>query len=65
MPDEKLLSLREAAAKYEVSLGALRTAAKRNYLPTRKIGNQYIVTPSDAEAYAKNRPRRGRPKKNN
>jgi len=64
MSEQELLSLREAAAQYSVPVETLRTAVQRKYMAARKIGNTYVVKQRDIETYVKNRPKRGRPKKN-
>ena len=63
MSDQELMALREAAAEYKVPVATLRTAVQRGYIPARKIGNLRVVERGAVEAYVRNRPRRGRPVK--
>ncbi len=61
---EELLSLSEAAERYQLPITTLRKAAQTGNIVARKVGNQWVFTPQDVEAYLTNRPKRGRPFKN-
>ena len=61
MIDQQLLSLSEAAKRYQVPMGTLRDALYRGDIIGRKIGSQWVVEVQSVEALLANRPRRGRP----
>jgi excisionase family DNA binding protein len=63
MDDRELLSLSEAAERYNIPLPTLRSAVQTGNIVARKVGHQWVVNPKHVEAYLANRPRRGRPAK--
>ena len=63
MGEQDLLSLSEAAERYQVPMGTLRDALYRGDIVGRKIGSQWVVLAQSVEAFLANRPRRGRPPK--
>ena len=63
MNDQQLLSLSEAAERYQVPMGTIRDALYRGRIVGRKIGSQWVVEAQSVEAFLANRPRRGRPPK--
>lgn len=63
MAHQQLLSLSEAATRYQVPMGTLRDALYRGDIQGHKIGSQWVVEAQSVEAFLDNRPRRGRPSK--
>jgi hypothetical protein len=61
--DQELLSLSEAAKKYNIPIPTLRVAVQKGAIEGRKIGSQWVVLPQSVEDYITHRPRRGRPPK--
>ena len=64
MSEQELLSLSEAAKRYGVPMGTLRDAMYRGQISGRKIGNQWVLEAKAVEAFLTQRPKRGRPPKN-
>jgi len=56
---EKLLSLTEAAELIGISRPATHQALVEGRLPGQKVGNAWVVTRADAEAFKRNRSERG------
>jgi len=63
MADTELLSLSEAATRYQVPMTTLKHALQRGDIVGQKIGHQWVVAARDVETFLANRPRRGRPTK--
>jgi excisionase family DNA binding protein len=63
MDEQQLLSISEAAERYHIPVPTLRNALQQGHLKGYKIGKQWVIYPTDIEAYLKNPPRRGRPAK--
>lgn len=65
MAEQELLSLSEAAKRYDVPVPTLRSAVQQGNIIAKKIGSQWVVAPEQVERYLENRPKRGRrwPKK--
>ena len=59
----QLLSLSEAAKKYNIPMGTLRDAIYRGDIKGFKIGSQWVVEVSSIEHFVAHRPKRGRPPK--
>lgn len=51
MSSEELLTLRQAAARVGLTDSALRHAIRRGRLPAVKLGRDWLVRPSDLDAY--------------
>jgi hypothetical protein len=59
-PDkDRLISLPEAAEMYSFSANYLSELARKGRLKAQKIGNSWVTTPADVEAYIRSRQRRG------
>jgi excisionase family DNA binding protein len=59
-PDKhELISLAEAARRYGFNRDYLSKLARRGRLKAQKIGNMWVTTPADVEAYIASRQRRG------
>ena len=59
-PDKnRFISLPEAAQLYGFSARYLSNLAKRGRIKAQKIGNFWVTTPKDMEAYIRSRKRRG------
>lgn len=56
-----LLTAKEAAEKLGISLRQMQTLLKRDRLPARKFGNNWMIEEKDLEA-VRERPKTGRPK---
>lgn len=65
MSQPELLSLSEAAKRYQVPMGTIRDALYRGDVTGRKIGSQWVVEAPSVEAFLANRPKRGRPPSKN
>lgn len=52
----------EAAARLKITPGRVRQLIDEGWLPARKVGDTWLIQPSDIRA-AKNRTKPGRPKK--
>lgn len=63
MADHELLSLSEAAKRYQVPMTTIRDAMYRGLIVGRKIGSQWVVEATSVETFLANRPPRGRPPK--
>ena len=63
MSNHELLSLSEAAERYNIPIPTLRVSVQKGTLEGRKIGNQWVVSPQSIESFLANRPKRGRPTK--
>ncbi len=60
-----LLPLREAAQRIGVSKTTLQKQARKGVLRAILIGNQWLVTPEEADRYAhEHKGKQGRPRKN-
>lgn len=63
MPDtddkHRLLSLADAAEHYGFNRNYLAELAKKGRLKAQKIGNMWLTTPHDVEAYITSRQQRG------
>ena len=66
MPDDlrrggkdRLISLSEAASLYGFNADHLRHLAQRGRLGAQKVGDRWITTPADVEAYIRSRQKRG------
>ena len=55
----RLISLAEAAEMYGFNQKYLSELARRGRLKAQKIGNSWVTTPADVEAYIASRQRRG------
>lgn len=55
----RLISLPEAAELYGFDQRYLAALARRGRLKARKVGNTWITTPENVEAYIQSRQRRG------
>lgn len=55
----RLISLSEAAEMYGFNPDYLRTLAQRGRLKATKIGNSWVTTPENLEAYIRSRKKRG------
>ncbi|MFQ5872777.1 MAG: helix-turn-helix domain-containing protein [Dehalococcoidia bacterium] len=55
----ELISLAEAAERYGYNRDYLSEIAPRGRLKAHKIGNMWVTTPADVEAYIASRQRRG------
>jgi len=64
MSNTDLLSLSEAAKRFNIPVPTLRAAVQSGVLPGQKIGNQWVVSQQSIEQFLANRPKRGRPPKN-
>jgi len=53
--DERLISLKEAAAQFGLSHSHLRLLARRGKLRARKIGQDWLTTPEAVAEYVLNR----------
>jgi hypothetical protein len=49
--DERLISLKEAAAQFGLSHPQLRLLARTGRLKARKIGKTWVTTPEDVASY--------------
>jgi len=56
---QELISLAEAAERYGFNRDYLSELARRGRLKAHKIGNMWVTTPADVEAYIASRQRRG------
>ena len=56
---DQLLSLPEAAELYGFNADHLRHLAQKGRLKAQKIGDRWITTPKDVEAYIRSRKKRG------
>jgi hypothetical protein len=56
---ERLISLAEASEIYGFNRDYLSELARRGRLEARKIGNMWVTTPTDVEAYIRSRDKRG------
>ena len=56
---DQLLSLPEAAELYGFSADYLRGLAQRGRLKAQKVGDRWITTPKNMEAYIRSRKTRG------
>ncbi len=63
MSNQELLSLSEAAKKYNVPMGTIRDAMYRGDIIGRKIGSHWVVERNSVEHFVAQRPKRGRPPK--
>jgi len=50
-PKQKLISLSQAAKRYGLTADYLRQIAIKGRLKAYKIGNSWVTTPTDVEAY--------------
>lgn len=57
--ETRLISLPEAAEIYGFNPRYLAELAKKGRLSAQKIGNSWVTTPQDVEAYIRSRQRRG------
>ncbi len=55
----RLISLAEAAELYRFNRYYLAELAKKGRLKAQKIGNSWVTTPNDVEAYITSRKKRG------
>ena len=55
----RLISLTEAAELYGFSPKYLGNLAKKGRLEAQKIGNSWVTTPENVEAYIRSRQKRG------
>lgn len=55
----RLISLPDAAAIYGFDAIYLRNLARKGRLKAQKVGNSWVTTPEDVEAYIQSRQRRG------
>ncbi len=55
----ELISLAEAARRYGFNRNYLSELARRGRLKAQKVGNMWVTTPADVEAYITSRQRRG------
>ena len=62
MENEKLLSVKEAAAILGVNHQRVQVLITQDRLPAQKIGNSYVIKESDLERVKDRKP--GRPAKN-
>jgi excisionase family DNA binding protein len=51
---ERLISLKEAAARFPISYSQLRRLARTHRLAARKVGRDWFTTPEDVAAYLAN-----------
>ena len=58
-PTQDLISLTEAAERYGLTSTYLRQLAIKGRLKARKIGRNWVTTPSDVENYINSRRRIG------
>jgi len=56
---ERLISLPDASEIYGFNRYYLAELARRGRLEAKKIGNMWITTPADVEAYIRSRDKRG------
>jgi hypothetical protein len=56
---ERLISLAEASEMYGFNRNYLSELARRGRLEAKKIGNMWVTTPEDVEAYIRSREKRG------
>ena len=54
MDTERLISLQEAAAQFELSYSHLRLLARTGRLAARKLGRDWFTTPEAVAAYLAN-----------
>ena len=59
MSDHELLSLNEAAERYNIPIPTLRDAVKKGFVRGRKLGSQWVVEAPSVKVYLANRPKRG------
>ncbi len=64
MSNAELLSLSEAAKRFNIPVPTLRAAVQSGTLIGQKIGSQWVVRVQSIEQFLANRPKRGRPPKN-
>lgn len=58
-PKQELISLSQAAKRYGYTADYLRQIAIKGRLNARKIGNSWVTTPADIEAYIESRQKIG------
>ncbi len=58
-PHDELISFSEASKRYGLSTNYLREIAASGRLKARKIGNYWVTTPADVEAYISSREKKG------
>lgn len=58
-PEQKLISLSQAAKQYGLTADYLRQLAIKGRLKAYKIGNSWVTTPDDVEAYIRSRQKVG------
>ena len=58
-PKQKLISLSQAAKRYGLTADYLRQIAIKGRLKAYKIGNSWVTTPADVEAYIESRQKIG------
>ncbi|TAK36777.1 MAG: DNA-binding protein [Chloroflexota bacterium] len=54
LEEERLISLKEAAARYDISHSHLQLLARKSRLKARKMGRDWFTTPEAVEEYLKN-----------
>ncbi len=59
MSNTELLSLSEAAKRFNIPVPTLRSAVQKGYIAGRKIGSQWVVELHSLELYVANRPKPG------
>ena len=58
-PRDQLITFSEASKRYGLSSNYLREIAASGRLRARKLGNFWVTTPADIEAYISSREKKG------